>query len=90
MTLCIIHLVCPSVCGWNAVDSFSFTPNSQCNSVQNMDVNFVSLSETIDIGSPCNQTMWFKNLYASSRVFVIVLTGIKCTCEVKWHITTQR
>ncbi len=90
MTLCIIHSVCPSVCGWNAVDNFSFTPNSWCSSIQNKDMNLESQSETINVGSPCSHTMWFMNSFASSMVFIVVLIGTKCTCNVKQHITTQR
>jgi len=44
--------VCPSVCGWKAVDSFNTTPNIRQNSFQKADTNCGPWSETIDSGAP--------------------------------------
>ncbi len=38
--------------GWNEVDMSSFAPIRRCNSFQNLEVNFESLSDTMDSGSP--------------------------------------
>ena len=44
--------VVPSICGWNTVDMSSLVPMSLCSSCQNVDVNLVSWSNTIDLGTP--------------------------------------
>ena len=46
------HLVAPSICGWNAVDIRSFVFMSHCSSCQKIDMNFKSLSEIIESGTP--------------------------------------
>src|SRR5260221_12441115 len=53
-------------------------------------MNLESLSETIDFGSPWRQMTFFKNSYMSSRAFVVVFIGTRCTCEVRQHTITQR
>ena len=42
--------VVPSIWGWNAVNMSSLVPISLCSSCQNVDVNLVSRSDTIDSG----------------------------------------
>ena len=44
--------VAPSVWGWNTMDMRSLLPISLCSSFQNMEVNLVSWSDTMDSGIP--------------------------------------
>ena len=44
--------VVPSISGWNDVDIRSLAPNRRCTSRHQREVNFESLSETIDLGRP--------------------------------------
>src|SRR5258708_7912509 len=90
MIVLIIHSACPSPWGWKEVVIFSLTPSKQCSSVQNLDMNLESLSETIDFGSPCRWTTFFRNSYVSSKALVVIFIGTKCTCEVRQHTITQR
>ena len=82
--------VAPSVCGWNAVDIRSFVPNSRCSSFQNLEVNFVSRSDMMDLGTPWSRTISFRNSQATSLAVTHVVVSIRCTSEVKWLITTNK
>ena len=46
-------LVCPSVCGWKAVDIRGQIPVTDSKSFQVWDVNLESRSDTISWGRPC-------------------------------------
>src|ERR1700676_2470629 len=80
----------PSVCGWNAVDINNLVPNILCVSLQNLEVNLGSRSDTIDSGSPCSRTISFIYNEASSDAFVVMFIGMRWTIEVNLHMTTQR
>ena len=51
--------VAPSVWGWNAVDMRNLLPINLCNSFQNMEVNLMSQSDTINSGIPWSLTTSF-------------------------------
>src|SRR6202040_3768540 len=86
----LAHSVAPSVCGWNAVDINSLMPNNRWVSFQNLEVNFESLSDTIEWGNLCKRTTSLMYNDASSEAVVVVLIGIRCTIEVNLQMTTQR
>ena len=90
MIVWIVLSACQSPWGWKEVVILSLTPRRWWSSVQNLDMNFESQSDTIDFGSPCKQTTCFRNSYASSKALLVVFIGTKCTCEVRWHTITQR
>src|SRR6266481_3808655 len=74
--------VAPSICGWNTVDIRSLVPISQCNSFQNLEVNFESLSDMIELGTPCSLTISLRKSHATSLEVTCVVVGIKCTCDM--------
>src|ERR1700722_975088 len=86
----LARLVVPSVCGWNTVDINSLVLNNWWVSFQNLEVNFESLSDTIEWGNPCKWTTSLTYNDASSEAVVVVLIGIRCTMEVNLQMTTQR
>ena len=58
-----ICLVCPSVCGWKAINSFISIPNILFNSFVNSAANYGSLSSTTLSGNLCNfHTLFLNNL----------------------------
>ena len=75
--VCIVLSVCPSVCGWYAVLKSSWVPIASCNFCQNLDVNWVPLSDTMDTGTPCSDTMCLMYNYAYCATELVVLTGRK-------------
>src|SRR6184192_4692499 len=87
----LVHSVCPSVCGWNAVDIASLTPVSWNSVFQNRLVNFASRSEMMALGSPCSRKMWSKNSFAVFGAVAVISVGMKCTiliaCLLRlgWH-----
>src|ERR1700720_1689340 len=82
--------VMPSICGWNTVDINSLVPNNRWVSNQNLEVNFESLSDTIEWGNPCKWTTSLTYNDASLEAIVVVLIGIRCTIKVNLQMTTQR
>src|SRR6266481_6325987 len=78
----LARLVAPSVCGWNMVDIRSLVPISRCSSFQNLEVNFESLSDTIESGTPCSLIISFRKSHATTLEVTRVVVGIKCTCDV--------
>src|ERR1700719_3007176 len=82
--------VAPSVCGWNTVDINSLVPINRWVSFQNLEVNFESLSDTLEWGNPYKWTTSLTYNDASSEAIAVVLIGIRCTIEVNLQMTTQR
>src|ERR1700720_2724446 len=82
--------VAPSVCRWNTVDINSLVPNNRWVSFQNLEVNFESLSDTIEWGNSCKRTTSLTYNNVSSEAIVVVLIKIRCTIEVNLQMTTQR
>src|SRR5437879_9576997 len=81
--------VCPSVSGWNTVETLSFTPNSFIKLVQNLEVNRVSLSEIIDSGSPWYRQISFRNMSANCSIGTSVVSGMKCAILENLSTMTQ-
>jgi len=71
----LVRLLAPSVCGWYAVDIFSFTPVRQCSDFQNFPVNHLSLSNTMFSGKPFSQYQWLKKRFAISDAFIFMRHG---------------
>src|ERR1700720_112680 len=82
--------VVPSICGWNTVDINSLVSNNQWVSFQNLEVNFESLSDTIEWGNSCKRTTSLTYNDVSLEAIVVVLIEIRCTIEVNLQMTTQR
>lgn len=62
----MILLYWPSILGWHVV--FNCIPIAFYNPLQNWEVNFMSLSEIIDKGTPCNVIIsWTCNLLRISK-----------------------
>src|SRR6266581_6748457 len=62
--------------------NFSCTPSIQCSSCQNLDVNFESWSDTIEVGKLQSLMTSQINMNASSRAFEVVLIRIRWTVDV--------
>lgn len=75
-SVCIVRSVCSPNYGWNALLKF-WLPKASCKAPQKWDVNLLSLSNTILIGTPCNFT--FSSIYnlASRLKGKIFLIGKK-------------
>ena len=72
------------------MDMSSSVPMSLCSSHQNVDVNLVSLSDTIDLGTPWSLTTSLRNSHATSFVVTCVVVGTRCTCDVSQSIITNK
>ena len=70
-----IHSVCPSVCGWNAVDNLISIPNILFSSFVNSAANWEPLSDTTLSGNLCNfHTLSLNNLFTN----VLSVVATKC------------
>ena len=78
----LAHSVAPSVWGWNTVDMRSLLPISLCNSFQNMEVNSVSLSDTMDSGIPWSLMTSFSISHVMPLAVIVIVVGTRCTCDV--------
>jgi hypothetical protein len=56
---------------------------------QKLEVNFVSLSDTISLGIPCSLNISFMNMLAISIALQVNLTGIKWVDFLNLSITTM-
>ena len=83
----LANSVAPSIWGWNAVDILSFVSRIWWTSCQNFDMNFESLSDTINSGMPWRWTISLMYFHANSMTMVVVFTGIRWTINVRWHMT---
>ena len=63
---------------------------SQCNSFQNLEVNFGSWSDTINSGIPWSLMISMKNNHMTAFTVARVVVGSKCTCDMNLSITTNR
>ena len=80
---------CPSVCGWNAVLMYNFVPIAFCKYSQNLEVNLGSLSDTIDIGTPCSRTILFKYFSANCSSEHPQRISMKCVDFVSLSMITH-
>ena len=80
--------VCPSVFGWNAVDSFRLMSSGPQIPFQNSPVHFVSLFETISVGRPCTFHISFTNARTTSVAVPVSSKGTKWAIFVKRSTTT--
>jgi hypothetical protein len=69
---------CPSVCRWKAELIFNVTPASLNSSDQNVLVNTVSWSLTIDQGIPWSLTMLLKKALTTDAALYGWLSAMKC------------
>ena len=77
--------VCPSVCGWKAVDIRGRIPVTDRKSFQVWDVNLESRSDTISRGRPCKRHISQANIRARSSAFFL-----SCSRGMKWAIFENR
>ena len=63
------------------MDISNFVPISRCSSFQKLEVNFVSLSDTIESGTPWCLTISIRKIHTTSLEVMQVVVGTKCTCE---------
>ena len=81
--------VCPSVCGWNAVDNLLLISNILFNSCINPAANCGPLSEMMLSGNPCSfHTLSLNNL-ANPSADVFSVVGIKWTILVSRSTTSR-
>ena len=59
------------------MDMVNFVPIRLWNSLHHFNMNFKSLSLTIEFGSPCNQTTSLKYFHDSSLAVILVCVGIR-------------
>ena len=84
------HSVAPSICEWNTVDMSSLVPMSLCSSCQNVDMNLVSQSNTIDLGTLWSLMTSLRNSQATSLAVTCVVVGTKCTFNMSPSMITKR
>ena len=63
---------------------------SQCNSFQNLEVNFGSRSDMIDSGIPWSLMISVKNNHTTAFAVAHVVVGSKCTCNMNLSIMTSK
>lgn len=81
--------VCPSVCGWYAVDKAVTIPKALFRSLLNLDANCGPLSEMMRSGSPCSfQTLSQYSLAMPSEL-TVSLVGMAWTIFEKRSTTTM-
>ena len=73
--------VCPSVCGWHAVDILTSRSKSSITQSQNVDWNWLSLSETTELGNPCKRHTSRRKMFATIKSTV---STIKKTWYTGW------
>jgi hypothetical protein len=72
------------------MDIKSLVPRILCNSHHHFEVNFMSQSLMIELGSPCSCTISHWYIHNNLDAFILVWTGIRWTMLVIQHIITQR
>src|SRR5229473_3861511 len=85
----LILSVCPSVCGWNAVDKFVVIPSFLCSSVMNFDANCGPLSEIIFLGNPCFANTCCMYSSAIPSLVMVVRTGTMTASFVSLQAHTK-
>ena len=85
----LICSVCPSVCGWNAVDGLPFMSSDWYRLVTNFDTNWCPLSLMTFSGNPCSLNTWSLNILAYPSAVIVVLVGIACVCFVSLSTMTR-
>jgi hypothetical protein len=75
-TQVFIHSVCPSVCGWNAVDRFCYTPRFLQSVLEKLDAKQESRSEMICLEIPNQGTRCFRYLLATPSLLIFFLHGM--------------
>ena len=60
------------------MDNFNLIPIVVIKVVQKLEMNLVSLSDTMVVGTPCNLTICLINKRAAVTAVVVVMIGIKC------------
>ena len=71
------------------MDMGSLVPMSLCSSHQNVDVNLVLQSDTIDLGTPWSLTSSLRNSHATSFAVTHVVVGTRCTCNMSQSMITN-
>lgn len=64
-------------------------PNARCNDFQNQDVNLLSLSGIIDVGTPCSLTISLMYVIAHISILFVSFIGRKSADSVRRSIITQ-
>ena len=67
----------------------SLVPRDFCSDCQNREVNLLSLSEIMDIGTPCSHTISQMYVRASFSILSVSFMGRKCADFVNLSTITQ-
>ena len=81
--------VCPSVCGWYAVDGFPWIPKAPYNSFMNRDTNCVPWSLITFIGNLWSQKTWLMKCLAIPFDVTVAFVGKKYAYFEKRSTTTM-
>jgi len=87
--MALVHSLCRSVCGWNAVLSLRSIPNFPVVSFHRSEVNSVPLSVMISCGSPCSLTISFMKRLVNCRSSRSLEHGMKWLILVSRSMTTR-
>ena len=79
----------PSVWGWKAILNLNCVPNASWNDLQNLDVNYMPLSDIIEIGTPCIGTIRIRYNLAYWATVYVMQTGKKCAVLVNLSTITN-
>ena len=63
------------------IDIFKHTPVKQCSALQNLEINNLSLSDTISVGKPFSQYQFLKNSDANASAVMSVRVGTMCISD---------
>ena len=82
--------VCPLVWGWKTVDIRGWIPDTVRKSLQLLDVNLESRSDTMSRGRPWRRQILRANIRSrSSAVFLFYSSGVMWAIFENWSITTH-
>ena len=61
---------------WRSIGDWYLTSH------QNVNMNLVSQSDTIDLGTPWSLTISLRNTHATSLAVTCIVIGARCTCDM--------
>jgi hypothetical protein len=84
-----MSLVWPLVCGWYAINLFCLMPSNEKSSVRYLEMNLVSRSWMIFLGSPWSWMMWSLKICTNPCEVSSIWMGLNLTALVKQSTITR-
>ena len=88
----LVHLLCPSLWGWNTVEALVLVPRIHHNFCWNWPVNLGLCSWTSYFGTSKNLTMFSNSNFATCAAGSLsspMIQGMRCISLVRWSTTVR-